>query len=80
MASDQINATENHMAPTPRTARRFPRLLSLTSAVAIAVCTPPAPVSYGDGDWPAYGRDAGGSKYSPLAACAAENGGRYLCR
>lgn len=50
------------MAPTPRTARRFPRLLSLTSVVAAAVCAPPAPASYGDGDWPACGRDAGGSK------------------
>lgn len=75
MASDQTNATENHMAPTPRTARRFRRLPSLTLTVAIAVCTPPAPASYDDGDWPTYGRDAGGSKYSPLDRITPENVG-----
>ncbi len=34
-----------------------------------AVTKPPLP----DGDWPAYGRDAGGSRYSPLAGINRSN-------
>ncbi|MYC90487.1 MAG: pyrroloquinoline quinone-dependent dehydrogenase [Gemmatimonadetes bacterium] len=63
------------MAPTPRTATRFPPLLSLASVVAITVCAPAPPDGYGDGDWPAYGRDAGGSKFSPLDHITRENVG-----
>jgi quinoprotein glucose dehydrogenase len=46
---------------------RFVLALSLASA---ALAQSPA-----DGDWPAYGRDAGGQRYSPLAAINRDNVG-----
>ncbi|MYH48378.1 MAG: pyrroloquinoline quinone-dependent dehydrogenase, partial [Gammaproteobacteria bacterium] len=47
----------------------FPRLLSPYPVVLLLFAcaeAAPGPQPPGDGDWVAYGRDAGGSKYSPL--------------
>ena len=54
-------------------ARRFPRLAGLALLVSIHACSSAASPPHADGDWPAYGRDAGGSKYSPLDQIAPDN-------
>jgi quinoprotein glucose dehydrogenase len=50
-------------SPSTRTARSAPR----AAAAGVAV---------GDDDWPSYGRDPGGSRYSPLAQINRTNVGR----
>ena len=63
------------MALNTRMATKFCRLPVLVLAVWTGTCTPPAAPSHGDGDWPAYGGDAGGSKFSPLDQITPDNVG-----
>ena len=66
------------MKPHPRAAlARSPRALAALALGALA-CGPPAPVDDSGpiADWPAYGGDAGGLRYSPLTQITRENVGR----
>ncbi len=63
------------MALNTRMATKFCRLPVLVLAVWTGTCTPPVAPSHGDGDWPAYGGDAGGSKFSPLDQITPDNVG-----
>jgi quinoprotein glucose dehydrogenase len=50
---------------------RFPGSIALLAALACTPRTSPGPAA--SGDWPAYGRDALGSRYSPVGQITREN-------
>jgi len=59
------------MGSTSGMLRRFPRVGVLL--LSIHACSPAAAPPRTDGDWPAYGRDAGGTRYSPLDQITSDN-------
>ena len=63
-------------APSAMAPPVWAALRALAPAVALAACSPGSPASprpVSDGDWPFYGRDAGGAKHSPLAQINRDN-------
>ena len=64
-----LSSRQPHVTETLRRTRfGFDLLRACSVLVLLSACadSAPAPEPPGDGDWVAYGRDAGGSKYSPL--------------
>lgn len=55
--------------------RRFVVPLGVVLVLAVSARAEPAATT-ADGDWPAYGRDAGGSRFSPLADITPANTGK----
>ena len=69
LRAEGLSSRQPHVTETLRRTRfGFDLLRACFVLVLLSACadSAPAPEPPGDGDWVAYGRDAGGSKYSPL--------------
>src|SRR5687767_8325213 len=78
--SDAVSARCLAAQPGPPQLRRMhPSLVLCSIALAAVGCTsraaPPAPTPTQANEWPAYGRDPGGARFSPLTAIDRANVG-----